>query len=180
MGTIATLNCIQQVEFTDFVSSGYVNAQTIAAKLSVAGGIQGCSLNYTQGTGALQADGLYFKPIALAASTPQTLDLTALTGIGGESLTVNRVRELILFNPDAAAGHHVKLYQGATNPWAIAPASANPLWARANNGSARISDPNSTGSAVGNVVTSTSKTIVLDPGTNAVTVYLLLLTGSVA
>lgn len=180
MGLVNAANCIQQIEFTDFVSSGYVNGQTFNAKLSVGGGIQGCSLQYTSGTGALQADGLYFKPIALVASTPQTFDLTALTGIGGESLTVNRVREWILFNPDTTAGHDVKAYQGASNPWAMMPASANPLWARANNGSARVSDPNSTGAAVGNVATSTSKTFVLDPGANNVTVYLFILTSSVA
>lgn len=167
------------VQLQDVVSSGYVNPQTLLAQL-YSPGTPGASLSYTSGTGALQADGLYFAPIALVASTPQTFDLTALTGIGGESLTVNRVREWLLYNPDTTSGHDVGAYQGASNPWAVMPASANPLYARAGGGLARISDPNSTGGAVGNVVGGTSKTFKLDPGTHNVTVYLLILTSSVA
>jgi hypothetical protein len=164
------------VNLTDFVTAGFVNGQTLSALLQ-SPAIPGAKLQYTSGTGALQADGLYFKPIALAASTPQTIDLTALTGIGGESLTVNRVREFLLFNPDT---HDVLASQGASNGWAPLGAAANPQPARANSGLLRISDPNSTGAAVGNVVTSTSKTVKLDPGANPITVYLLILTGSVA
>jgi hypothetical protein len=162
--------------FQDVVSSGFVTAQTLLAQLQ-SPAIVGAKLQYTSGTGALQADGLYYKPIALVAGTPQTLDLTALTGIGGEALTVNRVREFLLFNPDT---HDVLASQGASNGWAPLGAAANPQPARANNGLLRISDPNSTGAATGNVVTSTSKTVKLDPGANPITVYLLILTGSVA
>lgn len=179
MGTVAALNCAYTLEFSDFVSAGYVNPQTFWAKISAAGGISGASLAYTAGTGALQFDGLHFKPYTLAAATT-TIDLTALTGIGGESLTVNRAREVLGFNPDPTAGHDVKFYQGASNGWAKAPLSANPLWAYANNGSFRLSDPNSTGGGNGAVITSTSKNVVLDPGANTVTIYLLVLTVSVA
>jgi hypothetical protein len=179
MGQVNALNCIQQLEFSDYVTSGYVNPQTLWAKISTAGGIPGASLPYTDGTGALQADSLYFKPIALAGAA-QTINLQSLTGLDGEALVLARCREFVLFNPDGTAGHDVKVYQGATNPWAIAPPSTAPWWARASNGSFRLSDPNSTGAGNGNVVTATSCEVTLDPGTNTVTVYLLVLGGSAA
>lgn len=165
------------VNLQDVVSSGYVNPVTFPAQLQ-SPAIPGMKLNYTSGTGALQLDGLYFKPITLTGT--QTLDLSALTGIGGESITANRAREVILYNPDATSGHDVKLYQGASNPWAPAPTSANPLIARAGGGMARISDPNGAGAGVGNVITGASKTIILDTGANAITFYLLIGTSSVA
>lgn len=167
------------VALQDYVTSGYANAVTFPAALS-SPGFPGAKLTYTSGTGANQMDSLYWRPITLAASTPQTFNLQSIVGLGGESLVFARVRELILYNPTTTSGADCKLYQGASNPWAIAPPSTAPLWARANGGLARISDPSSTGAGVGNVVTSTSCEITLDPGANAMTVYLLVGGGSAA
>lgn len=176
---VTTATFTQNLSVQDIVSSGYVLPQTLAQALA-APGIAGATLSYANGTGALQFDGLVFEPVALVASTPQTFDLTALTGLGGESINAARVRELIVFNPDATAGHDVQVYKGATNGWSILPPSTSPLPARAVNGMVRVSDPNSTGSGNGNVTGGSSKTVTLDPGAHNVTVYFILLTGSVA
>lgn len=168
--------CVQALTFQDYVTAGKITPQTYTVSIA-APGITGASITYTSGTGAGQIDSLYSEPIALAANTPQTINLQSLTGLGGESLVLARAREFILFNPSA---YDCKAYQGATNPWAMVPPSTAPLWARAGNGCARISDPNSTGAGVGNVVTATSCEVTLDPGANAFTVYLIVAGGSAA
>jgi hypothetical protein len=172
----ATATCTTNISVQDIVSTGYVVPQTFAQALA-SPTIAGASITYANGTGAGQIDIAYFKPITLAASTPQTFDLTSLTGLGGESVNFARVREWVLYNPDT---HDCSAYKGASNGWAILPASTNPAWARAAGGMARISDPQSAGSGVGNVTSGTSKTFTVDPGSNAMTVYLILLGGSAA
>jgi hypothetical protein len=71
------------------------------------------------------------------------------------------------------------IYKGASNGWAPLPASTSPLYARANQGFVRISDPNSL-STNGNVVGSSSKNIVVDSGAHTTTALLLILGGSAA
>jgi hypothetical protein len=166
--------------FSDYVTAGQISPQTLTQAIGAAGTPQ-AKVTYANGTGAGLCDLAYALPVALVASTPQTFDLTSgLTGIGGEALNFARVREFIVYNPDTTAGHDVGVYHGASNGWAALPASGNPLYARAGGGSIRISDPQSTGGGNGNVTGGASKTFTVDPGSNNVTVYVLIAGGSVA
>ena len=168
---VVTGTCTVSLSFSDFVTAGYVNGETLTALLA-APGTPGATLSYTYGQGALQVDAIAYLPVFLNQGIKQTIDLSRLTGLGGEAVNFFRVREVVGFNP---GGYDVQCYQGSPNGWAFAPDSSAPLYARANNGHFRISDPNSVGVGIGNVVTITSKTIVLDPGQGGpVTVYLLL------
>lgn len=164
--------------FSEYITSGVVNPETLAAALSALGVTAG-ALSFTNGTAAGQVDTLYCKPFTLAAS-PTTIDLTSVTDLGAASVTFARSRLFFVFNPTVTAAYDLAIYHGSSNGWAPLPASANPLYARANGGFALIVDPQSTGGGVGNVVTSTSKTVTLDPGANTVTAYVLCAGGSAA
>lgn len=173
MGQTISGNITFNAAFTEAVSTGVITPYQIPATIAA-------NLSYGTGTGSNQVDTMYGKQLSLAA-TPTTLDLTSLTDPAGISITFARVREFIVVNLSTTAGQDVKIEQGASNGWAMLPAnaSANPLYARYS-GSARISDPVSTGSGNGNVAGSTSKTVELDPGANTVSVYVLILGGSAA
>jgi hypothetical protein len=165
-------------QFQQAVSSGLITPETLAAQI-VAPAVPGATLNYTNGTNALQVDQLYGKAITLNA-TNSTIDLTSLPLIDGTTAAGGRVRELILFNPDANAAHLVKLYAGASNGASFLPPVASYLSVPGNNGSVRLSDPNSTGAGNGFYVDNTHKNLVVDTGSNNVTFYLAMGLSSLA
>jgi hypothetical protein len=136
------------------------------------------NLSYANGTASNQVDTIYAKTVTLAATT-QTIDLTSLTDPAGNSINFARVRELIVVNTSTAAGFDLKVEAGASNGVAFLPPAANFLLARYN-GSLRVSDPVSTGSGNGNVITSSTKTITFDAGANTVTFLVLIVGGSAA
>jgi hypothetical protein len=136
------------------------------------------NLSYANGTASNQVDTIYAKTITLA-STTQTIDLTSLTDPAGNSINFARVREFIIVNPDATAGHDLKVEAGSSNPVIFIPPVANYLICRYS-GTLRVSDPVSTGSGNGNVVTGTTKTITFDSGSNTITFYVLIVGGSAA
>jgi hypothetical protein len=165
--------------FAEFITAGVLNPQTLNETLTALGLAAG-TLNFNNGTAAGLIDTLYAQPLALAASTPQTVDFTSVTDPGGASVTFARSRLFFVFNPNATAGHDVKVSQGASNGWAPLGVAANPQWARANGGFILMVDPLSTGAGNGNVITSTSKTVLFDPGALTTTVYVLMAGGSAA
>jgi hypothetical protein len=132
---------------------------------------------YTNGTGSNQVDTIYAATLSLAA-TPTTIDLSTLTDPSGASINFARVREFIVQNTDAAAGHDVTLTQGASNGVTFLPATGG-IPARYSS-IVRISDPVSTGATNGNYVDSTHKTLKLDPGANTIQVLILIVGGSAA
>ena len=77
------------VGFNQAVSAGLVKAQTLPAALAL-------TANYTNGTGANQIDLLYAKQLTFVASTPQTLDLTAISDLAAATANMARVREFLL------------------------------------------------------------------------------------
>jgi hypothetical protein len=163
--------------FNEYISSG-ITPYTINEVLGALGVLPG-ALQLGNGTGSLQIDTLYAAKLTLAATTT-TIDFTSVVDPGGASVTFARGRFFTVFNPDPTAGHDIKIYQGASNPWAPLPSSANPGWARYGGGWYTLSDPTSTGTGNGNVITSTSKTAVFDSGANTVTFYVIMAGGSVA
>ena len=166
------------VSFSETITSGLITPETLQVILQIPN-IPLCSVTYTNGTAAGQVDTIYGKSLTVNA-TALAIDLTSVTDLNGASVTFARAREFILFNPDTTAGHDVQVYQGASNGWAPLGTSSNPQIARANGGWVWLHDPNSTGGGNGNVVTSTSKNIVLNTGANNITFYLFVVGGSAA
>jgi len=136
--------------------------------------------SYSNGTGSNQVDTLYAKALVLSAA-PTTIDLTNFVDVGGNSgASFARVREWIVYNTDTNATHTVTVAAGASNGWAVLAPNGSPQTIPANGGIMRISDPASTGSGNGNVVTSSSKTVTFNPGSNTVTSYIIAAGGSAA
>jgi hypothetical protein len=170
-GQVVSGQISYNVNFNELVSSGVILPFDIPEQITA-------NLNYSNGTGSNQVDTIYAVSVSLAG-TPTTLNLQSLTDPAGVGINFARVRELIVVNPTTTAGFDVKIEAAASNGIAWLPSSSTPLFARYG-GSQRISDPISTGSGNGNVITSSSKQVTLDPGTNTVTVYLLFIGGSAA
>ena len=122
---------------------------------------------------------MYAKPLTLSGATT-TVDFTSVTDLGAGSIAFARSRVFMVFNPDTTSTHDVKVYQGASNGWAVLGTSTNPNWARNNGGFLLLVDPVSTGAGNGNVITSSSKNVVFDPGANTVTILVINAGGSVA
>lgn len=175
---VVTGSVTMTVSFSEFVTSGLITPETLGALLTALGQNAG-TLNFTNGTASGQIDTLYAKPLTLAGATT-TVDFTSVTDLGGASVTFARGRLFMVYNPDTNASHDVKVSQGASNGWAPLGTSTNPQWARNNGGFLLMVDPISTGSGNGNVITSTSKTVLFDPGSNTVTVYVIMAGGSAA
>jgi hypothetical protein len=166
------------VAFQEFVTSGVLSPETIPAALTALGQAVG-SLAFSNGTGVLQTDTLYAKPLVLTAA-PQTVDFTSVTDPGNASVSFARSRVFFVYNPALTVGYDLKVYQGASNGWAQLPTSSNPLYARAIGGFILIVDPSSTGSGNGDVITSSSKTVTIDPGANTITALVIMAGGSAA
>ncbi len=154
---------------TEKSATGTVLQLGLSAALAIAN-------KFTNGTGAGQADLVYAQPMSLAATT-QTIDLTNLTDVINGSIIVNnfaRVRLIAVVVDDTTAGHKLLVSRGASNGWTILPASTSAQAVEPNNGIFLLTDMQSTGSGVGYVVGSSSKTILLDSGANTVTFSLMI------
>lgn len=154
------------VGFNQAVSAGLVKAQTLPAALAL-------TANYTNGTGANQIDLLYAKQLTFVASTPQTLDLTAISDLAAATANMARVREFLLQVVTATVDFDIILGAAASNAWA-------PLWGAT--GTQEVfagtcyyfSDPTTVGSGKGAVTSGTSKNLKLDPGSNIVVANLII------
>lgn len=152
--------------FNQVVTSGLVTSQTIPAALSL-------TTQYINGTGAGQINLLYAKQLSLVASTPQTIDLNALPTVDGVTSAYVRVREFILQVVTTTVDFNVTLGAAASNPWAA-------LWGTTGTqvvmaGSIfYFTDPTTVGASKGAIVSGTSKAVKIDPGSNNVTVNLII------
>lgn len=164
--------------FSEYITSGLITPETLTQAISTFGQSAG-TLQFNNGTGSLQADTLYAKPLLLSA-TPTTVDFTSFTDPGNASCSLARSRVFFVFNPAVTAGYDVKIEQGASNGWAVVPPSSSPAYARYGGGFYLVTDPTSTGAGNGNVITSTSKTVTFDPGANTITIYVINAGTSVA
>src|SRR5690242_19683420 len=101
---MATIGGTSQLSagYNQTITSGVITSQTIPASIAL-------TTQYAGGTAAGKVDLIYARQIALAASTPQTLDLTNLTDLGGGAVSFARVREFVIQVVDATAGHDVTL-----------------------------------------------------------------------
>jgi hypothetical protein len=134
--------------------------------------------SYGNGTSSGNVNLAYAAQLTLAGS-PTTLNLQSITDPSGASITFARVREFVIQNTATTAGYDVKVEAGSSNGWSVLPPSTSPIMCRYG-ASLKISDPNSTGSGNGNVVTSSSENVTLDPGSNTVIVNVLIVGGSAA
>src|SRR4051794_6850046 len=165
---MATIGGTSQLSagFNQTVSSGVITSQTIPASISL-------TTQYQGGTAAGKVDLIYARQLTLAASTPQTLDLTNLTDLGGGSVNFARVRELAIQVVTTTVDFNVTLGAAAANPWA-------PFWGTTGTdivhaGSIRyFTDPTTVGASKGAVVGASSKNLKLDPGSNTVVVNILI------
>lgn len=178
MGQNITGTIVTYSTFGEFVSN-VVTPYSIPFSIPGAQGSAASSVNYTNGTGALQLDTCY-SLLGSLASTTLTIDFTSLTDPNGNAINFARIREFLLYVTSTTAGFDLKVEQGASNGWAFVPPSTAPQIVRANGGFYRISDPNSTGAGNGNVVGASSKTVKFDSGSNTVTFLFLAVGTSVA
>jgi hypothetical protein len=163
---IVTGNAQLNAGFNQTVTSGVVTTQTLPASISL-------TTQYSNGTGAGAINLVYAKQIALVASTPQTLDLTSLTDLSGATVSFARVRELIVQVVTATSAFNVTLGAAASNPFAAfwGTTGTDVVYA----GSIRyFTDPTSVGAGVGAVTSGTSKSLKIDPGSNNVTINLII------
>lgn len=148
------------VGFNQVVSSGLVNTWTLPASVNK-------TTQYTNGTGAGMVDLVYAKQLTFVASTPQTLDLTAIVDLSGATVNMARIREIEIQVVTATVDFNLTLGAAASNPWA-------PIWGTTGTHSVMAgayfyySDPNTVGSGKGLVTSGTSKNLKLDPGSNII------------
>jgi hypothetical protein len=134
---------------------------------------------FTAGLAADQLDNLAPILLTFVASTPQTIDLTALSDVLGLAITAARVRFILIRNLSTTDGFNLLVGGAGTNEWngplssggklTVGPSSAG------NDGAVLLSAPNTTGYPV----SSTSKLLKLDPGANAFQAIVLIGTSSV-
>jgi len=134
--------------------------------------------NFTNGTTSDKIDGLGYENLTFVASTPQSIDMSALTDAFNNSVT-NAHTAYLAIKVVAADGAYLTVGNAGSNEWdgcissggtiKVYPGSAN------NDGFVIFSFPGTTIPAVD----STHKMLKLDPGANAMTVTLLAGTRSV-
>lgn len=160
--------------FLEVMTSGLLANVNISVPLNI-------QLSYTNATnGALTVDQVHGQVYALAASTPQTIDLTSLTDPGGNAINFARVRDIIFYNADTVTSHVVNISAGASNGWSYLPPDTNPLILVAKGGMIWLHDPNNAGGTNGMVTGGSSKTILMDPGSNTVSISVLIVGGTVS
>lgn len=134
--------------------------------------------NYAPGTAADQLDGVSYVLMTLLASTPQTIDLTALVDVFGVAITAARVRFLASKNLTGTDGIYTLIGNNGSNDWLgmLSATGTARLWTSSplNDGLLLWNAPNTTAG----VVDATHKIIKYDPGTTAQTVLAIIGTAS--
>ena len=148
--------------------AGFLNGTAIQLNKSIR------SLFNTSGVTADQVDTLYCNTLTFAASTPQTLDLTSLTDILGQSISFARVRLLIIRINSTTDGQNLLMGASGTNEWNALVSASGTITVypstSLNAGYNCFSMPNTTGA----VVSGSHKTLKLDPGANAFSVDVII------
>jgi hypothetical protein len=141
----------------------------------------GMSLNtnfQTNGTAANQIQLGTGIHLSLVASTPQTIDLTALTDLQGNAFSLAAVRYLAIRNNSTTDTQNLTV-GGAATPFVGFWSSTVTIWpsttgsgsANQNSGYEVFQAPNTTGAPV----TGGSKLLKFDPGANAFTVDIIVM-----
>lgn len=171
MGQNISGQVVFSVNFQELVSSGVLVPYDIPEQISG-------NVAYTNGVGSGQVNTIYAAIISFTGS-PVAINLQSLVDPDGISINFARIREFIPINGATTPGFNLQAYAASSNGWSVIPPVANPLTIPYSAG-IRIYDPISTGTGNGNVVTPTSCNIVLNPGANTFTGYLLAVGGSSA
>ena len=148
------------------VTSGLINTQTLPASVSK-------TTQFTNGTGAGAYDLAYAKQLTFVASTPQTLDLTAIVDLSGATVNMARIREIVIQVVTTTVDFNLTVGAAAANPWAAIWGTTGTHVVMAGS-TLYISDPTTVGSGKGLVTSGTSKNLKLDPGSNAMVVNVLI------
>jgi hypothetical protein len=167
-----TLNVSPSINFQFTPNGGVLAGQAIQVLKSFK------FISTTSGTAADQCDLLYANTLTFVASTPQTIDLTSLLDVIGNSLSFARVKVFAIRVNSTTNGDKLTVGNSGTNEWSgtAAPLSAGGTLkvlastATGNHGYTVLSGPNTTGF----VVDSTHKTVKLDPGASAFSCDLLI------
>jgi hypothetical protein len=134
---------------------------------------------FNAGTALDQIDGVSFNLVTIPASTPQTLDLTALVDLVGNPLTVARVRFLAIKVLTATDGIKVLVGNNGSNDFVGFVSAGGTITvypsSPGNDGFAIFSAPNTTAAAVD----ATHKILKFDSGSSAATVLVIVGTASV-
>lgn len=132
------------------------------------------AVEYSFGTGAAQVNAMYVNQISLVTSTPQTLDLTALTGGQGDT-SFSKLKCIAIYNNETAGTNKPVILGNGTNPF-VGPfgAGSHTLAIPAGCGFI-IYTKETAGWAVANGSTDGFK---LDPGANNVSVTIALVGNS--
>lgn len=160
------------LSFSQTPSSGFLSSTPIPLAESVR------TVFRTSGVAADQVDGIYAKTITFVASTPQTIDVSALTDIFGNTITAARAR-LVAIKVKWVTDNVPLLVGGAgANEWdgfltsggkvSVFPSSST------NDGFFIISAPQTTGIPING----TSKLLKLDPQTAAGDIDIIIATCS--
>lgn len=121
------------------------------------------------GTGANQGTKFWEFPVALAASTPQTFDLTALANGDGTTTTFAAVKGYYFDNTDGTDGDKVIFKPAAATPITRPFSGTTPSIEICAGSPVYIGNHLATGWPVG-----TAKSFTLDPGTAAQTVNVVI------
>jgi hypothetical protein len=166
-----TGTCNPTISFTQVGQLGTDPAGSIPEALSFRG-------NFTTSGSALnQVQKIHAKTYTLAASTPQTPDLTSLLDISGATISFTTI-DLIAYRIQSVVDTFtVTLGAAGANEWNGWLTSGSKVIAfpstTVNDGYTIVQAPNTTGMAVGG----SSKLLKIDPGTNAVGAFDLILIG---
>lgn len=134
-------------------------------------------------TGAAKTcDQMYASQLTLSAATTTVhFGNASAKDPFGNTITMARIRLLLVQNITATSGYDVKIEQAASDGIAWLPVAAStPPVARANFGLYINYDPNSNGASVGNYISSTTDGITFDPGSNNCTINVVVIGDSVA
>jgi hypothetical protein len=162
-------NLLFNFGFVEQVISGVVSPENLPASLAE-------QITYTSGTGPAQVDLIHARQYTLAGA-PTEIDLTSLLDLAAASIVFARVRELVGVVVDTNVAHSVTLSGGASDGFLPVGSGliVRPALSGAQVSPVRLSDPWSVGSGIGHVVTPSSKTLKMDPGSNTVLFNLYLL-----
>lgn len=153
------------------VSVQSTTTEISGAKSSIAVRLpQGGVVAYTHGTGAAQVNAMHVNQVSLVASTPQSPDLTALTGGQGDT-SFSKIKVFALFNNEAAGTGKSVIIGNGTNPF-VGPfgAGTHTLTVPAGCGVVIYTKENAGWPVTGG----TGDILKLDPGANNVSVTLVL------
>lgn len=126
-------------------------------------------MEFTSGTGISQVNKLWVRTVSLSASTPVTLDLTALTGGVGDT-SFAAIKSITFINHETAGGgKDVTVGAAASTPFTGPLGGTTPTIDVQAGTSLPWVNPEAAGWACG-----TNKNLKLDPGANAITLSLVI------